>query len=70
MSEQDPGPCYYVGDDQRRDVETPRACGFNTIRLLVEAGSAKSWVDDPAQSSADHVVRSLDELAHLFPRIL
>ncbi len=62
--------CYYVGDDEKRDVETPRACGFGTIRLLVEAGSAKSWVDDPAHSSADHVARSLDDLAALFRRLL
>lgn len=70
MTGQAPCPCYYVGDDEKRDVETPRACGFTTIRLLVEAGSAKSWVDDPPRSAADHVVRSLDELAHLFQRIL
>lgn len=62
--------CYYVGDDEKRDVDTPRACGFETIRLLVEADSAKSWVDNPARSSADHVARSLDELGHLFARIL
>ena len=62
--------CYYIGDDEKRDVEAPRACGVTTIRLLMEAASAKSWVDDPPRSAADHVVRSLDELAHLFRRIL
>ncbi len=62
--------CYYVGDDETRDVETPRACGFGTIRLLLDSDPAKTWVDNPTRSSADHVARSLDELGLLFDRIL
>jgi FMN phosphatase YigB (HAD superfamily) len=63
------GELYYVGDDETRDVETPRACGFRTIRLLLEADPAKTWVDNPAHSAADHVARSLEELDPLFERI-
>jgi len=61
---------YYVGDDETRDVVTPRARGFKTIRFLVAADPAKTWVDNPAQSSADHVARSVEDLAQLFKQIL
>ena len=62
--------CYYIGDDEKRDVETPRACGFTTIRLLTAVDPAKTWVDNPARSSADHVARSVDDLNALLERIL
>lgn len=61
---------YYVGDDESRDVETPAACGFKTIRLLLASDPAKTWVDNSPHSAADHVARSLGDLGDLFERIL
>lgn len=57
--------CVYVGDNPRKDIVSPRALGWTTVRVIRDGGEHSATADDPL-SPPQHTVRSLRELAGIF----